>query len=72
MAAAIQACMLTGQSFTIAEALRFGASIVVMLVAATAITNVAPQHRKAWCVGRQPAYLSERANGVAGLRVGDD
>jgi hypothetical protein len=66
-AAPLQSFMLSGQFFTIAEALRFGASIVVVSITTAAISNIAPLHRKAWCVGCQPACLSERANGVAGL-----
>src|SRR6266404_8523266 len=66
-AAPLCACIRAGQSFSIAEALRFGASIGVVFVATAAVRNFAPRYRKARRVGREPACLSERASGVAGL-----
>jgi hypothetical protein len=66
-AAPLWACMLFGRSPTIAESLRFGASIAVMFIATAAVRNVAPPDWKARRVGREPACLSERANSVACL-----
>ncbi len=59
--------MLPGQPITIAKALRFGASIVVMSIATAAIRNGASGYRKARGVGREPARFSQLANGLAGV-----
>jgi hypothetical protein len=69
LATALQACVVAGNSPTIAGSLIFRTPIIVVLIATIAVQGVATRHRKARCVRRKPACLAERPSYFAGART---